>query len=268
MSPAGVAPISLEAERLERLQVEFAACILGPDRAVPAQIRPSEPLGADARFAIYFDAYRARLADALRDTYGHTARYLGDAAFRILALDYIETHTPQRPSIRWYGEGLSEWLRAARPRDPEVAELATLDWALRAAFDSPDAVPLSAADLATLSPEDWDRAGFRLHPAFHLLELRFNTVALWHALDSEQVPPPLQELPSPATLLVWRRELKPHFRTLEHEEARALRDLHEGTSYSAICAHLAENREPQDAAALAAQWLRRWIEDALLVGLR
>jgi hypothetical protein len=268
MSLAWVTPFSPESERLERLQAEFAAGILGAGRAVLAQIQACAPPSADERLGVYCDAYRARLTDALRDTYGHSARYLGEEAFSELAHDYIESHTPQSHSIRWYGNGLPEWLRANRRREDEVAELAALDWALRAAFDSADAAPLCPADLAALSAADWDRIGFRLHPAFQLLEIRSNTVALWHALDRDEPPPALQKLAQPAVLLVWRRELQPHFRTLEDEEARALRELHRGTRFSAVCAGLAQSRAPQDAAALAGQWLSRWVEDALLVGVR
>jgi hypothetical protein len=208
------------------------------------------------------------LKDALRDTYGHTARYLGDAAFGELALEYIETHTPERYSVRWYGASLPAWLREAHPRDAGAAELAGLDWALRAAFDSADAAPLGAADLAALSAEDWDRAVFQPHPAFQLLEMRYNTVALWHALDRDEPPPPRAELPRPATLLVWRRETQPHFRTLEADEARALSDLHGGASFGEICARLADSRPQHDAVMLAGQWLSRWLEEALLVGVR
>jgi len=35
-----------------------------------------------------------------------------------------------------------------------------------------------------------------------------------------------------------------------------------------LCARLAATRAPQDAAALAGRWLRRWLDEGLLVGLR
>jgi hypothetical protein len=268
MSALADTPLAADAERLGQMQAEFAAGILGLRGAVLARIQESAPLDAAKRFGVYAEAYRARLKEALADTFGHTARYVGDDAFAELALAYIETHTPERASIRWYGETFPEWLRTAHPADAGVAELAALDWALRAAFDSADAVPLVAEDLARLGAEDWDRAGFVLHPAFRLLDMHHNTVALWHALDRDETPPPREALPQPATLLVWRRELQPHFRTVDADEARALRGLHGGSSFGSICARLSESRPQEDAAALAGRWLARWIDDALLVGLR
>ena len=103
------------------------------------------------------------------------------------------------------------------------------------------------------------------HPAFRILELHRNTLAIWQALDSGTTPPETQALVSAAMLLVWRRQTQPHFRTLEAEEDRALQALHEGESFAAVCSRLTENRSPGEAAALAGRWLRRWIEEELLV---
>jgi len=253
---------------LEALQAQFAAGVLGAEPGILHALHAQGGLDAAQRLGVYREAYRARLADALADTFGHTARYLGDEAFRGLALAYVETHAPSAYSIRWYGATFPHWLRRVRPQAVALAELAALDWALRAAFDSADAVPLDSAALATLAPEEWDRVGFRLHPSFRLLAQRWNTVALWQALEREETPPAAQALPQSATLAVWRRELQPHFRTLEADEDVALRALRSGDSFAALCARLAETRAPQDAAALAGRWLRRWLEERFLVGLR
>lgn len=253
---------------LEQLQAQFAAGILGTDREILDALRSRGQLDAAQRLDVYRDAYRARLVEALQDSFGHTARYLGDDGFRALALDFIETHTPTEFSIRWYGDAFPDWLRSAYPQDGDVAELAALDWALRSAFDSADAEPLEAAILTRMTAADWDRAGFRLHPSFQLLRQRWNTIALWQALDREDAPPAATPQPATATVAIWRRALEPHFRTLAAEEDVALRALRAGESFGAICTRLAETRAPQDAARLAGQWLRRWFEEGLLVGLR
>lgn len=253
---------------LEQLQARFAAGILGEDRAILGALCAHGGLDAAGRFAIYRDAYRARLADALADTFGHTARYLGEERFHVHALAYIETHAPTAYSIRWYGAQWPAWLRRADPQDAAAAELAALDWALRAAFDCADAAPLEAAALAGLAPQDWDHVRFRLHPSLRLLAQRWNTVALWQALDAEQTPPAAQRLPQTGVVAVWRRELQPHFRTLDREEDVALRSLRAGRPFAALCARLAATRAPQDAVAIAGHWLRRWLDEGLLLGPR
>lgn len=253
---------------LERLQATLAAGILGREDGFLAAIGDSPGLAPRQRLEIYSNAYRSRLADALQDSFGHTAVFLGDGVFRGLALEYVDGHPSGNYNIRWYGGQFPAWLRDTHRQHREVAELAALDWALRAAFDSEDARPLVAADLAALNAEDWDQVGFDLHPSFQLLNLRYNSVALWHALDRDLTPPPFQALPDPVALLVWRRELRPHFRSLEADEAEALRALHRGTSFAGICAGQAQRRGQEAAVALTGLWLRRWIEEALLAGVR
>jgi len=253
---------------LEALQAEFAAGVLGGAPAILHALRAHGGRDAAQRFAIYREAYRARLVDALADSFGHSARYLGEDAFRTLALAYVEQHAPHAYSIRWYGATFPAWLRRRPERDAVLAELAALDWALRAAFDSDDARPLEADALAALTPADWARTGFRLHPSFRLLPQRWNTVSIWQAINADASPPAAQALPQAVTLAVWRRALQPHFRTLEADEGSALRALRAGTSFAALCAGLAERRTPEDAARLAGRWLRRWVDEQLLVALR
>lgn len=253
---------------LESLQAAFSEGILGAERAILDELKVGTGLEIGRRFDIYRDAYRGRLIDALRDTFAHTAAYVGDGPFRDLAHEFVEVHPPRHYSIRWYGDVFAQWLGSAHPQDRDVAELASLDWALRSAFDSAEGEPLRAADVAALSPEAWNCVGFRLHPAFRILELNRNTLAIWQALDGDTPPPATQALGSAAMLLIWRRETQPHFRTLEAEEGNALQALHEGASFAAVCSRLAESRPPEEAAALAGKWLRRWIEEELLVELR
>jgi len=254
--------------RLERLQAQFASGIIGRERGILAALRPAGGLTARARLDVYREAYRARLVDALADSFGHTRRYLGEDAFHALALDYVETHVPAAASIRWYGAQMPAWLASARANDGALAELAALDWALRTAFDSADAEPLGKEAFAALSPADWDRIGFRLHPSLRLLAIRWNTVALWRALDGEVAPPAAARLAQPSVVAVWRKGLDPHFRTLDPGEDRALRSLRRGARFAALCARLARSASPENAALHAAHWLRRWVDEALLVGLR
>jgi len=253
---------------LERLQAQFAAGILGGEHGVLEALRPGRGLDAGERLGVYREAYCARLVDALADSYGHTLRYVGEDAFRALALDYVATHAPAAASIRWYGATFPGWLRRARAHDGALAELAALDWALRAAFDSADAEPLGAAALAALAPCDWDHVGFRLHPSLRLLALHWNAVALWQALDRETAPPTEALLLRPSVVAVWRKGLDPHFRTLDPGEDRALRALRRGARFAAVCTRLADDGTPQDAAARAGRWLRRWVEEEMLVALR
>lgn len=252
---------------LLRLQAEFQHHLLGAPSTIADTVAPGRGIGVARRLQIYHHAYRARLVETLADTFGHTARYLGEDWFETDAGAYVETHPSTRPSLRDYGSDFPAWLQDRHPQDGDIGELAAIDWALRRAFDGPDATVLGLADLAALAPEAWATLGLQLQPTAMMLTLHFNSLALWQALDADQAPPLATPLATPGALLVWRRDLQPHFRSLSAVEALALQRLMAGDSFEGVCRTLAERFVDQDAAAEAGTLLRRWVDDGLLAGV-
>lgn len=249
------------------LQTALQQHVLDAADGVRDRIVAGPGIGVERRLQIYHHAYRARLVETLADTFGHTASYLGEDWFGADAQAYIETHPSTRASLRWYGADFPAWLQQRHPQDGDIGELAALDWALRRAFDGPDAPVLTLADLGALPPEAWATLGFALQPTAERLTLHFNTLAIWQALDGDSTPPTAAPLAAPGALLVWRRDLQPHFRTLGPVEALALTQLAAGTSFAATCAALAADFPAEDAATQAGALLRRWIDDGLLASV-
>ena len=258
------------------LQTRMTAYLLQPDAealtAVPdvqGPITPSDadgngapnasPMSALRRLGVYHGAYRARLLATLRDTYGHTLRLLGDDAFDALALAGIAQAPSTHRNLRWYGETWPDFLV-----DAAVAELARLDWALREAFDGPDDTVLGLRDLQLLAPDAWAVVRLRPHATVRCLAMRHNTLQRWHALDDERPVPDAEPLPAPGWVLVWRRDDRPHFRSMAAPEAWAVRQLLAGQPWVALCEGLAEAWPDQDATTLAAQCLRRWVDEGVL----
>jgi hypothetical protein len=249
------------------LQTALQQHVLDSADGVRDAIAPGRGIPVERRLQIYHHAYRARLVETLADSFGHTATYLGEDWFEADARAYIETHLSTRPSLRWYGADFPAWLQQHHPQDGDIGELAALDWALRRAFDGPDAAALTLADLAALPAEAWATLGFALQPTAERLTLHFNTLAIWQALDSDGTPPAAAALAAPGVLLVWRRDLQPHFRTLGAVEALALQQLASKASFASTCATLAETFADQDTAAEAGTLLRRWVDEGLLAGV-
>lgn len=279
MTPtASVEPSSRpELSELAALQARFQAHVLQADaRDSVALLGVQEPgpgqggMGAAQRLGIYHHAYRARLNETLRDSFGHTLRYLGDDWFDALAMAYIETHPSRQANLRWYGEGWPAWLADALKTElpwgwhPEVAELAGLDWALRLAFDAADAPGLTLGQLAALGPDTWTAMPLKPHPSWALLALRHNTLSLWHALDRDEAVPPTEPLREPMTVMVWRLGERPHFRSVDEVEAAALAQLGQGASFTALCEDLVNRFPGQDTVTQAAGLLRRWVQEGVL----
>lgn len=262
--------VSVSADGLAALQARMQSHVLSGDAAALADVREDARMPAERRLGIYHNAYRARLLETMRDTFGHTHGYLGDEWFDHLAGAFIERTPSASASLRWYGEGWPAWLAAELVENSplgshqEVAELARLDWALRRAFDAADAPVLTLQDLAAMAPEAWATVVLPAQPSLAMLSLRHNTLSLWHALDQDEAVPPPALLDEPLTVLVWRQDERPHFRSVGAPEALALRALAAGQPFAGLCEVLAEAFPDLDAAALAGGLLRQWVSEGVL----
>ncbi len=261
-APLPPAPVVLPAASdgsmaLPALQRHFADRVL-------AEVLPPE--AADdlimGRMRTYHHAYRARLAEVLADTYAKTCLYMGSDAFEAHARDYAVAHPPYARSLNRYGEGLVDALRQQYPGNPELHELAQLDWDLRTRFDGAD-VPALAPEAAQATG-DWTSLLGVLHPSALLRTVTTNVVSLWNAIHTDDAVPEAVALPAPATLLVWRKGHQPHFRTLDASEAAWVRQLYAGVSVHGACAALLEaglwNGDPT----VLSPWLAQLLNDGLV----
>ncbi len=246
---------------LAQVQADLQDYLLGPGDGqgpIMAQVRAQSGLAPAARLAIYHRAYRSRMREALGEAYERTWTYAGDDLFGSLADAYLASHPSQYRNLRWYGDRFAAHCAQALPDYPWLAELAAFEWALGLAFDAPNALPLNADDLRGMAPEAWAEAVFCLHPSVRLLDMAWNSVALWQALhDGRELPQP-QAMPRAGGWVVWRTGGQPHFRSLDALEARALRLVGDGASFADVCeAATAESGgDPtSDMAGLLANWL-------------
>ena len=254
----------MTASRLRGVQESLHTYLLGEGdaSAVRDAIVDDARVGAERRLKIYHDAYRLRLIEALSKAYPNLFKLLGDALFERMARSYIAAHPSGYRNLRWYGGELAEHLAAALPQHPIAGELARFEWTLALAFDSTDAPVLGGADLAAVPPEDWGRLRFALHPSARVLDMKLNTVAVWKALDEDRAPPPIEETAS--AWLIWRKELNPHYRSLDPGERASLTLIANGACFAEVCEALNGDEAESDAAARAAGFLAAWLGDGLL----
>jgi Putative DNA-binding domain len=244
--------------------------LLALQRSLKAHILQDAP-GADPVFtaggiaglAVYHNAYRAQLIACLRDTYEKTWAWLGDEQFDGAARDYVLATPPSNWTLDAYGETFPAFLQDRFREDPEVGELARLDWALRRAFDGEDATPL---DPETLEALDWERSTLLLAPTLTLHPVTTNAAAIWGALAEETVPPGVEPLPQPASLRVWRAGLSPQYRTIEPLEAAAIGRVVAGEPFGAVCEVVSEGLDEEAATLAIGSMLSLWIQDQLIVG--
>ncbi|WP_409524454.1 putative DNA-binding domain-containing protein [Nitrincola sp. MINF-07-Sa-05] len=216
------------------------------------------------RLNIYHYAYRARLRDVLGTAFEHTWSYLGDEAFNTLCARFIETHASHSANLRDYGGDFPGFLHQSLRSDPEVAELATMDWRLHNAFDAPNADILNNDQLANVDETQWESLGFAFNPSVSLALFEWNVLDIWHVLNQGESPPLAQRLEMPIGHLFWRSEQRGYFRSLGEDEYAALKGLIEGYSFARVCDELIHKYPDAGIETSIGTWLARWLADELL----
>ena len=256
-------------KQLAVTEVRFQENVLTGDPAIDAQIAGDTAEFRNSRLAIYRDAYRLRLIEVLGTDYEVLHAYLGDALFNALAGDYIAAHPSTFRNVRWFGGKLAQFL-GTTPRyaeHPELAELAQFEWSLGQAFDSPDEVTVRFEEVAAVPPEAWADLRFRPHPSLRMMELRTNAVTIWKEIDNDGSSCAPETFPEPVAWAVWRKQHSPFFRSMEVDEAWALKALLAQASFGEICAGLCDWVAEEEAAGRAAGMLRGWVEEGWIAEL-
>jgi len=242
------------------LQRNFLDFLLNEPSDIPVAVGGDGGPG----LAVYHHAYRAQLVACLKDSYERLWAWLGDDAFDAVARHHIGLHPPMSWTMGDYGVGFAETTDALYPEDPEVAEIAALDWALRRAFDGPDALPFDPERLAGI---DWDNAVIRFAPTLELLPVKTNCGAIWSAIAANDDVPAAQTLPEPGWIRVWRTELQPNFATIEQTEMEAVQCAVSGLSFARLCDRLAKKMGVEEAVMAAGRYLASWLQDGLIADI-
>jgi len=232
---------------LER-QIAFRSEIAAQDDASP----PSSP-----GMEIYRNAYRGRLLAALEISFERTRRWVGEEAFTAAACHFIIAHPPQGWTLDDYGADFPEVLAALFAHDPEVAELAWLEWHMQSAFAAPDQPELDPAVLASAGYSEADWANMRFTKAAGLAARQVATCCadLWKALEDGTPDRCEAAGRAEAALLVWRSGTSPRYRLMSIEELQALEAIASGAPLAVI----AENCS----VASLGEWLSQWLRDGL-----
>ncbi len=262
---------------LHDLQSDFQSYLLHGSEGIFGRVTGTEKVDAQTRLAIYYDAYRLRLLEALDSNYPVLHAWLGDEEFEKLGLAYLAAYPSAHFSIRYFGHRLPDYLATSQDyRDkPYVGEMAALEWAMSEAFDAADSAVMVLDDIARLAPEAWPAMRFAFHASVRRPNLRWNVPPIWKAIKQnieaeESGAEPMTEVPPPAaeeypqSWLIWRQELKTYFRSLPVDEAWAFDSAYGGGTFAEICEGLCEWIDAQNVAAHAAGLLKRWIGDGMI----
>lgn len=252
--------------QLRQLQQDLQRELLHGGSGIHAAIVDAPPLPTDARLAIYRNAYRIRLIDALDDTYSGLHKLLGDETFAALGELFVAAHPSVHRSIRWYGGELADFLSQYPPfaEQPILSEVARFEWTLAEVFDAADAPALERAALRAIEPDAWGGMRFHFHPSVRRMSLAWNTVSVWQAVSGDEEPPQPERAPNPVRWLLWRRELKNYFRSVDAAEGEALDAASRSLTFAEICAAMAKWLPEEEIPLRAATVIGSWADSGII----
>lgn len=257
---------------LAQRQQAFLAAILDDRAPLPEGWGNLQAAG----MGVYRGNYRSALMGVLADTYERTQRYVGEKPFRQVSMHHVITNPPAGWTIDEAGSGFDGTCAQLFKDNPEVAELAWLEWAMRDLATAPDSEPLTAQDFAAASAEfgdeDWGELRLAFQPRAAVRLVEHDLDAMWRALADEDGEHPDPALPAPQACLAWREGERPTFLLVEPDHAAAFAAMQGGASYGEVIGVLLGDAEAtpeaiQQAAMRAGEMLGSWLQEGLIVAL-
>lgn len=252
--------------RLLTIQNQFQNYLLNDEANFKNLIISTEKVSAETRLAIYHNAYRLRLIEALESNYPVLNMYLGTDIFEKIASEYIDQYPSYYRSIRWFGDCLATFLNGHQEYQsfPYLSELAAFEWMQTLVFDAADSAILQIEEMTKIPPASWMTMRLRPHPSLHKINLSWNIVAIWQAITENETLPEPVESSSPVPWILWRRDFMNRFSSLPEDESWALDMILKDCSFGEICEGLCQWVSEDEAGPHAAALLKVWIQSGLL----
>lgn len=252
---------------LAERQAEMMDCLLDEERSVPADWTSSQAAGLE----IYRNNYRTSLVEALRSTFERTERLVGEASFARAAAHHLITAPPSSWTLDLAGRGFPETCADLFAHDPEVAELAWLEWAMHTSFVAANSSALNMKDFAQAAADftdiDWERMVFQFVPGIDVRTVRHDLKALWSSLEAREGQAEIVLLEKASTAIVWREGERPVFLLVPEVEGDALSAMLAGATYGDACQKMVSAIGQDRAVETAGAMLGRWLGEGLVAGL-
>jgi len=215
--------------------------------------------------AVYQNNYRTQLVTCLEVSYPQLLRRIGEGNFREAAIAHIDAHPPRGWTLDTYGADFTDTLLAMFPANPDLHELAWIEWALSEAFVAADSPPLAREALWSV---DWDVAKLRLTPSLRHRAATTNADDVWSSLQEDAASVPDGEmLAAPGGLVVWRRGFHSRLRKLDADDYAALCVAYADGRFEHLCEALVSRVGEEAGVARAGALLADWIDAGIVVGV-
>ena len=253
-------------KQLENLQAQFQGHVISGDDAVKTSFVGNVAASAQERLGVYYEAYRLRLLEVLRDDFPGLVGLMSAQAFESLGLRYLNKHPSQHPNVRHFGQHLADFLvtDSEVAEQPYLAEMARFELARGLAFNAAEADILTLDELGKLAAEEWPALRMKFHPTLQRSRFTWNVGPIWRAINAEEPIPPPARLEQPESWVVWRRNITVYWRSLNDAEAGAMDAFADGQNFAEVCTVLCEWLDTEEVPATMAGMLNQWVTEGLV----
>ena len=185
-----------------------------------------------ARLGLYRAQQRGTWHKTLAAAFPVLRQLVGEEFFEGASGAFGLAHPPLDADLNAFGAAFPDFLAQFAPAAdyPYLADMGRLEWALQRATYAADAVTVSAADLAGWTPQQFDAARLRLHPAATLMAAPWAVASLWHAHHGGDWP---ASMALTEQWVVARPRWQPQVAQLTPARLALLRGLQQGASVGA-----------------------------------
>lgn len=209
---------------LQNEQAEFFEILLSDELEIDS-VYPKENL------TIYRNNINAVLIKTLRDVYPMVMRLVGDDFFTMTAKEYIRQYPSRSSNLHDYGEYFTNFLEYYPAVDDlaYLSEVAKFEWICHRVHFAADHLPLNIKLLEQVSPDQYDRLHFSLHPTCHLMKCD-NPMLRIFELCNNNLNDFIDINEGGVNLLIYRPDLNLRFIPLSDSEFTFLSNLHDNFS--------------------------------------
>jgi hypothetical protein len=193
----------------------FAAALMNPAHATPADVAGPRGKGAIKRYNVYRNNVTVSLIDALAAIYPAVQRITGVEFFRAMARSHVRATPPTSPLLFEYGRDFPAFIEGYEYAQnmPWLADTARIESAWLDAYHAADVPPLSPAVLAAVPPDTLSDLVFTPHPTTRIVRSAYPAVAIF-AMNRVEGPVAPLESSAAEDALVTRPEMEVKVRLL------------------------------------------------------
>lgn len=244
----------------------FYQFILGNDTDIQSVIVSDSKGSAADRMAIYKNAYIYRLIDVLFDDFPTLQQILGDKIFFNMAENYLKKYPSSSYTVRDLGLNLATFLTETRPysNHPYLTEVAEFEWQKGKTFDGLDASIFSQTDFNQLDLAQLPLARFVFQPTVKRLLFTYDVPQIYQAIQMDSLDKEPSKLIHPMAWVMWRKDLNPHWMSLDVDADWALQQAMLGNDFNSICEGLRQWIDEEHIPNRAASFVRTWLDEKML----